>query len=70
MNREIFWNIINALLAGGLVFAGAFTSGNITLNSFLAAITAAVIVIITKFKNYWDLEEGEYKTKQIFNFIH
>lgn len=70
MNKEITWNIVNSLLAGGLVFLGACTSGGLNAQSIMAALTAALIVAITKFKNYWELEEAEYKEKILFNFVH
>ena len=66
---EIIWNIINSALAGGLVFLGSIADGNITLKGVLAALTAAGIVIITKFKTYWGKEENEY-TSKIFQFVH
>ena len=66
--KEILWNLINAGLAGGLVFFGSLTSGNITLNGVVASLVAAGVVAITKFKDYWGTQEGEY-TNKLFNFI-
>jgi len=65
---EITWNIVNSLLAGGLVFLGACTAGSITLRGIIAALVAAGIIAVTKFKDYWAGEQGEYTTK-LFNFI-
>ena len=65
---EIIWNIVNSLLAGGLVFLGACSSGSITLRGVIAALVAAGIVAITKFKDYWAKEQGEYSSK-LFTFI-
>ena len=65
---EITWNIVNSLLAGGLVFLGACTTGSITLQGAIAALVAAGIVAITKFKDYWGKEESEY-TSKLFTFI-
>ena len=67
-NREIVWNIINALLAGALVLFGNFASGEITSKGICVAIVAFFIVAITQFKNYWDGEKGEYSTK-LFTFV-
>jgi len=65
---EITWNIVNSLLAGGLVFLGACTTGSITLQGAVAALVAAGVVAVTKFNNYWGKEQGEYTTK-LFTFI-
>ena len=65
---EITWNIVNSLLAGGLVFLGACTTGSITLQGVVAALVAAGIVAFTKFKDYWAGEQGEY-TSKLFTFI-
>ena len=70
--KEIIWNLVNALLAGSLVFFGALTSGNIDGNTFIIAITTSLIIVITKFKDYWTKEEKEYqcgKKYALFNFI-
>lgn len=65
---EIFYNIINAMLAGSLILLGAFVSGNITKESILFALVASMVVVVTKFKEYWDGEKGEFST-HMFNFI-
>lgn len=67
--REIIWNIINASLAGALVFLGACTTGQITQTGVVAAIIAALAVIITRFKDYWGTEEREYNSLKMFNFL-
>lgn len=74
MNKEITWNIINSLLAAGLVFAGGCAAGELTWSVVGAAGIAAVIVMITKFKTYWENEEKEYKdkkktTQKLFSFL-
>jgi hypothetical protein len=66
--KEIFYNIVNSLLAGTLVFLGSISSGNFTLESLFVALGASLIVAITKFKNYWDSEKKEYSAK-FLNFI-
>jgi len=65
--KEVMWNIINALLAGALVFFGACVDGNITLKGLIAALMAAFVVAITKFKDYWTTQEGEYQNR-MFSF--
>jgi hypothetical protein len=66
--KEIIWNIVNSLLAGSLVFFGAFTTGNISLESVCIAFGTSAIVAIIKFRDYWTTQEGEYKCNA-FNFI-
>lgn len=66
--REIVYNLVNSLLAGGLVFLGSLADGNITIKGFLIALIAFLIVAITKFKEYWDGEASEY-CKGLLNFI-
>ena len=61
--NEIIWNLINSGLAGGLVFLGSITSGNITWQGIGAGIIAALIVVATKFRDYWAKEEHEYSAK-------
>ena len=52
--KEIFYNIINSLLAGSLVFLGSLSSGKITWQGVGFGIIAAGIVAVTKFKQYWE----------------
>ena len=66
--QEIKWNIINSVLAGSLVFLGACTDGNVTLNGLIAALVAGSVVAVTKFKDYWRTQEGEYR-HHAFNFL-
>lgn len=51
--KEIMWNLINSALAGALVLFGGFTTGNITVESLCVAFAAAMVVALTKFKDYW-----------------
>lgn len=67
MNKEARWHVVNSLLAGLLVFVGAFADGSITSQGIIAALSTALIVMITKFRDYWSSLEHP-KTK-IFNFI-
>ncbi len=66
--NEIIWNLVNAGIAGGLVFVGAFVDGSITKTGLMVALVASIIVILTKFRDYWTKEEKEYV--KVFNFIH
>jgi uncharacterized membrane protein len=65
---EILYNLINSSLAGFLVFLGTCIDGGITLKGILAAVFAALLVAVTKFKDYWESEKGEYSNK-LFTFI-
>lgn len=65
--KEIFYNLVNSGLAGALVFAGSLTNG-FSWEGICAGVVAALIVAITKFKQYWDEEKKEY-TNKLFNFI-
>lgn len=64
MNKEIVWNIVNSLLAGALVFLGAFSDGNITGKGLCIAAFAALSVALLQFKDYWQKEKSEYKSKK------
>jgi hypothetical protein len=66
--KEIIYNLVNAGLAGALVLLGSFSTGEITWKGFCFAVIASSIVILTKFKEYWDGEKGEYSSK-VFNFV-
>ena len=60
--QEIIYNLINSALAGGLVMLGSLTSGNFSLQSCSMAFIAGLIVLFTKFKDYWATQKGEYLT--------
>lgn len=66
--KEIFWNILNSLISGGLVFLGSFLSAGFTLKGLGYAFLTSAVVALTKFKEYWDGEKDEYSTK-ILQFI-
>jgi len=59
--NEILYNFINAGIAGALVFVGAFADGEITSTGVCAALVAAVVVGLTKFRDYWTGQAEEYK---------
>jgi hypothetical protein len=65
--KEIFYNIINSLLAGSLVFLGSLTNG-FSWNGVGIGIIASTIVAITRFQKYWTTQEKEY-CKGLFNFF-
>ena len=60
---EIKYNIINSLLAGGLVILGSLTAG-FSWNGVCAGVVAGLVVAVAKFKDYWKTQEGEYKTER------
>jgi len=65
----VVWHLINSGLAGALVFAGAFVNGGLTSQGVVAALSASLIVALTKFKEFWSSQEGTYKPA-MFHFIH
>ena len=65
--KQIFWNIVNSLLAGALVILGSCASGGLTWESFGLAVVAGLTVAVTKFKSFWEKEEGDYT--KIFSFV-
>lgn len=67
--NEIIWNIVNSGLAGALVFLGACSTGQITLNTIIFSLVAAGAVAVSQFNNYWKTQEGEYSTNKLFCFI-
>lgn len=66
---EITYNLINSALAGGLVLVGSLTDGEITTKGFIIAGLASATIMLTKFKEYWAGQAGEYSAK-MFNFVH
>jgi hypothetical protein len=69
MNKEIiYWNLINSFLAGCLVMLGAFSDGKITKEGIFLAVVAGLIVMITKFKDFWSGSKPK-RCKGLFTFI-
>lgn len=66
--HEIIYHVINSLLAGALVLAGAFANGSVTRTAILTAVGAGAIVAFTKFRDYWTGQEKSYSTK-VFSFM-
>lgn len=68
--KEILWNIINSLLAGGIsLFSIILATNEINLKGIGIALATALVVAITQFKNYWAKEENEYCQPKIFTII-
>lgn len=68
--KEIVYHIVNSLLAGGLVFLGSLTNGELNLKGIVFSFLASAIVCFTQFKKYWDSQESEYTAKVgFFNLI-
>jgi hypothetical protein len=69
---EIIFHLINSMIAGALVFLGSLvgTGGEITYTGLLASIFISLLTIVTKFKDYWSSQEGEYtRKKHLLSFI-
>ena len=66
--NEIKYNLINSGIAGLLVFVGSFADGQITPTGIGAAIAAALLAGVIKFKDYWGTQKSEY-TNKLLNFI-
>jgi hypothetical protein len=69
MNKEIIWNLVNAGLAGGLVFLGACSTGHMDKDTFIIAAIVGITAAVIQFKDYWAKEEEEYKYKKLFQFL-
>lgn len=66
--KEILWNIINSILAGGLVFLGGCSTGNISKETILFALIAGGTAAVIQFKDYWSSAEPK-KTLGLFKFL-
>jgi hypothetical protein len=66
IKKEIAYHVVNALIAGLLIFLGSLTTGKITLEGVFYSIVTAAIVALAKFKEFWDGEESKFK---VFHFI-
>ncbi|NJO30848.1 MAG: hypothetical protein HC874_27320 [Richelia sp. SL_2_1] len=53
MKKATKYALINSAIAGGLVFLGAFASGQITVVGVVSALSASLIVFLTKIKDYF-----------------
>lgn len=67
--KEIYWNVINALLGGAISFFSILlATGEITVKGIGISLLTLFLVAVTRFKEYWTKEEKEYKHKQIKSF--
>ena len=67
--KEIFYNLINSGIAGGIsFFSSIIATGKLELATFIIAFCVAGSVALIKFQNYWTLEKKEYSNK-ILNFL-
>lgn len=57
---SIYYILIDCLIAGVLVIGGALSTGNVDKTSMVAACGAALVVFLTKFKDYWKSEKSDY----------
>lgn len=64
---QVKYHLINSALAGALVLLGSLTDGNITIQGVILAIVAALIVAISKFKEWFDSSENNISRS--FSFI-
>lgn len=70
MNQEIVYNVVNAIIAGALVFAGAMSDGSITETGLIMAAGASCLVALTSFKEYWTSKRTDFTTKpMLFKFL-
>jgi hypothetical protein len=68
MDKEIIWNLVNAALAGGLVFLGGCSTGQMNWTTAYFSLLAGMIAGIVQFKDYWGNEKPEYQNK-LFKFV-
>ena len=70
MNKKLKLALINALIAGALVLAGAFSDGAVSLQGIIASLSAAVIIFLTKMRDYLSKIQNKKAMKGgIFEFI-
>ncbi len=53
MDQKTKLALINAGIAGALVLAGAFSTGTISWQGFVASLAAATIIFLTKMRDYY-----------------
>jgi len=68
MNYKVKSAIVTSSLSGALVFFGAFSTGHIDVKSLVAAVAAAAVVALTKFKDFWNNQE-EAERRELFTFL-
>ena len=63
MKKRLKLALLNALIAGGLVFLGSFTSGYISWQGVIASLSASLIVLLTKMREYLNLQKSKKAMK-------
>lgn len=59
---EIKWNLINSFLIGMVAFLSSLLSlGEFSFKAVGIGFLTFLLITITKFKNYWETQEKEYK---------
>jgi len=66
--HEIYYNLINSLLAGAMVFVGALADGKLSGHEILASLGAAGVVALIKFRDYWNTQKNEY-VSNLFTWV-
>jgi hypothetical protein len=67
--KEIFWNIVNAGITGGISFLSiALATEEITFKSIIIALGASGLAALILFRDYWETEKPEYSSK-LFKFL-
>ena len=70
MNKKTKLALINSIIAGALVLAGAFSDGAVSWQGFIASLSAAVIIFLTKMRDYIGKIQNKKAMKGgIFEFI-
>jgi hypothetical protein len=58
--HEIYYNMINAGIAGIIALIGSCADGNLTSKGVIVALLTGLLVAIIKFRDYWESEKEEY----------
>ncbi len=70
MKKRLRLALINSAIAGGLVFFGSFSTGNISYQGVLASVSAFGIVFLTKMRSYFNRIKSKKGMKGgIFEFF-
>lgn len=70
MPNKLTLALINAGIAALLVFAGAFTDGQITSTGVIAALSAALIIFLTRLQDFFKTTKKKKGVKaSLFEFI-
>lgn len=60
---------VNCLVAGGLVFFGAFAVSTFEWKMVLLAIATSAVAFLTRLKAYLDTRQRKEPSHQVFNFV-